>query len=86
MRHTGLDADPVGVDVSINLASSLHCISLTTWLILTKLALVHYCKGGKSGLDFGDHDRILKTHTLIECSNRSPKHSDIYKSSAIAEP
>ena len=31
------------------------------------------------------HVMCRNTYTLIECSNRSPEHSDIYQSLAVAE-
>ena len=48
-------ADPVGV-----LVVSFPCVIWTSGWILTKLAYVHCCEGGKGWFDFGDRDLIFK--------------------------
>ena len=56
-RHIAFGADPFGVGVRV--AHYLHSISWTKGWILTKLAQIRYCEGGKKWLDFGDLDRIF---------------------------
>ena len=72
-----LNADPVGVSVSVlvgvSVASCLHSISLMNEWILAKLTQIYHRVGKKCWLDFGDLTPFSSSHEGLDCWKMAAK-------------